>query len=185
MSALSSLYHVEFECDVEGNKVTDPVWGYKLTQRSKEARREFRRNLVKRLGEPRRELPDYLRADPRLPYQKPPRWQYGLAFTNEQVMDCVARFEIPLIEVSPDEHDIRLCDAIMKVTELLTAACKMEIHVTVPIDVENSWMVGLFDNYNWWSEQLVEEEEEEVVDIIRRALNIESPLQWYYDSRQP
>ncbi|TFY77562.1 hypothetical protein EWM64_g6450 [Hericium alpestre] len=61
----------------------------------------------------------------------------------------------------------------------------MVIHVTVPIDEENSWMVGLYDNYNWWSEQLVEEEEEEVVDIVRRALNINSPLQWYYDSRRP
>ncbi|TFY78502.1 hypothetical protein EWM64_g5514 [Hericium alpestre] len=182
MSAFPSFYLVEFELDVEGNKIPDPLWGYRLTERSLEARREYRRCLVKG-REPMRELPDSLRA--RLPYQQPPRWQYGLAFTYEQLMDCVARFNIPLIEVSPDEQHLRLCDAILKVNKLLTAACKMVIHITVPIDEENSWMVGLYDNYNWWSEQLVEEEGEEVVDIIRRALNIDLPLQWYYDSRQP
>ncbi|TFY75159.1 hypothetical protein EWM64_g8853 [Hericium alpestre] len=184
MSSRYSLYLVEFERDVDGNKVPDPVWGYKFTQRSQEARLEYRRNLVKG-REPMRELPDHIRADPRFPYRKPPRWQYGLAFTNEQLMDCVARFKIPLMDVPADEHGIRLSDAILKVNKLLTVTCQMVIHITVPIDVENSWMVCLYDNHNWWSEQLVEEEEEEVVDIVRQALNINLPLQWYYDSRQP
>ncbi|TFY75155.1 hypothetical protein EWM64_g8855 [Hericium alpestre] len=186
MSSGYDLYFVEFELDAHGNKVLDPIWGYKLTERSQKACREYRRSIVKG-REPMRDLPIHLRTDPRLPHLKPPRLQYGLAFTNQHIMDCVARYKIPLMDVPPEQHHIRICDAILKVTQLLTVACQMLIHITVPVDVENGWMIGLYDNYNWWTERLVEEEEEEVVDMIREVLKIDSssPLQWYYDSRQP
>ncbi|TFY78500.1 hypothetical protein EWM64_g5511 [Hericium alpestre] len=174
-------YTIEYERDAEGNKIPDRLSGYNLTEQTIQARREYRQAIMKG-REPMDDLPDYLRANPRSPYLQPPKLRYGLAFTTEQLLDCAERYDLPLEELPIERHALHVCDALCEVDSLLSGACKMILRITKPMDLDNEWMVPLYDNYNWWSERLVPEEEEEVVTLIRRALKIDMPLRWYYDA---
>ncbi|TFY75158.1 hypothetical protein EWM64_g8856 [Hericium alpestre] len=174
-------YTIQYEHDTEGNKIPDRVWGYKLTEQTIQARHEYRQAMT-RGREPMEDLPSHLRAYPRRPDLEPPKLQHGLAFTTEQLLDCAEHYELPLVDLPFEKCNLRVRDALCEVDSLLSGACNMILRITAPVDVDNEWMVPLYDNYNWWSERLVPEEEEEVVTLIRRALKIDMPLRWYYDA---
>ncbi|TFY77241.1 hypothetical protein EWM64_g6774 [Hericium alpestre] len=175
-------YLNEYELDSNGNKIPDGVKGWKITDRGRAARLKYRKACLKD-RKPMSKLPRKLLTFPDNPYFCPPLIHFALPFSTDQMLDFNARHNIPLEDGPHSKYHILLSIALKRCVNHLCKLCDTyRLTLIIPCDVKHEWAVALHSNYNWYKEELVEEDEKEVVEIIKKELKIERGPKWYYDA---
>ncbi|TFY74848.1 hypothetical protein EWM64_g9164 [Hericium alpestre] len=175
-------YLNEYELDSNGNRIPDGVKGWKLTDRARAARLNYRKLCFKD-RKPMSKLPKKLLTFPDNPYLRPPLIYFALPFSTDQMLDFNARHNIPLVDGPHSKYTICLSIALKRGMNHLCKLCDTyALTLIIPCDVKHEWGVALHSNYNWYEEELEEEDEKEVVEIIKRELKIKKGPKWYYDT---
>ncbi|KAA1475287.1 hypothetical protein DENSPDRAFT_883447 [Dentipellis sp. KUC8613] len=174
-------YPAVYELDSEGNRIPDPVLGWKLTPQSMENRRKWREERF-RGAEPLEELTPFQKYYPQVPWHTPPKMFFGLAVQWHHFVDYAKRHGIELKEPDSTEHD-RICYAVMVSTEHMSKLVRAPLGYETPRVEGADMMIALWSNYNWLTQELEDEERDEVISILQKELGITAKPMWYYDSR--
>lgn len=121
-------------------------------------------------------------------YNGPVKLSFGFGVTSDTLIQYALEKKLvdprKLTEGDPEFISYEryfAINAVIKHLERVTGAPKL--YIRFPMSPEYEYMISLYDNYSKRVDEMDEDDEREVLDIIRKELNIpdDVPAMWWFE----